>query len=117
MFDCASNHCQKDNAHIEAPELYICTQINETPITSMSLSPTCVRIERIFVKVSFEAVFRAGSYSYQLTAGERIHFSEEEEEEKATTKLSFSKRGGDPLLGPRHHVDGQDEKSTAGEMR
>ena len=49
--------------------MYICTQINETPITSMSLSPTCVRIERIFVKVSFEAVFRAGSYSYQLTAG------------------------------------------------
>ena len=81
----------------------------------MSLSPTCVRIERIFVKVSLEAVFRAGSYSYQLTAGERIHFLEEEE--KATTKLSFSKRGGDPLLGPQHHVDGQDEKSTAGEMR
>ena len=117
VFECASNHCQKDNAHIETPELYICTQINETPITSMSLSPTCVRIERIFVKVSFEAVFRAGSYSTNWQRGERIHFSEEEEEEKATTKSSFSKRGGDPLLGPRHHVDGQDEKSTAGEMR
>ena len=89
VFECASNHCQKDNAHIEAPELYICTQINETPITSMSLSPTCVRIERIFVKVSFEAVFRAGSYSYQLTAGGKNSLLGRRRRRKGDDKIEF----------------------------
>ena len=55
----------------------------------MSLSPTCVRIERIFVKVSFEAVFRAGSYSYQLTAGGKNSLLGRRRRRKGDDKIEF----------------------------